>query len=87
MVPGEVLVLQHRAAVLEVEAEASAAGGAGADPMLRSSTISFFSGVSTTVLDSTGLPTMVQIRSMSVCWRRKCKRSGPKLLCAAETGT
>ena len=51
--------------------------------MLRSSTTSFFLVVSTTVSDFTGLPTTAPTRSMSVCWRRKCKKSMPE---AVERG-
>jgi hypothetical protein len=68
-------------------AEVFAVGGADAGPMLRLSTISFFSDVSIMALDFIGLRTMAPTKCMSVYWRRKCKKSCPRHLCAAETGT
>ena len=67
-------------------------GGAAADAadvgrMLRSSTTSSFSVVSTTVSGSTGLPTTDPTRSMSACWRRKCKKSCRRQSSAAGMAT
>ena len=76
MVTAAVTVSLPRAVVvLEVEALEAGAGGDAADVgrMLRSSTTSSFSVVSTTVSDSTDLPTTDPIRPMSACWRRKYK--------------
>jgi hypothetical protein len=58
-----------------------------AGPMSRSSTTLFFLVISTTALDSIGLPTTVPTKPMSVYWRRKFKKSGLRQLCAVRTGT
>ena len=68
-------------------AAGAAADAADAGRMLRSSTTSSFSVVSTTVSGSTGLPTTDPTRPMSAYWRRKCKKSCRRQSSAAGMAT